>query len=208
MFLRQFPIAFIVKDNYKQTPGHLARSGNKTKCWKLLLIAEFQNPTIKGFTCSVYYKIMKWYYKAKDNVRFFKRESKTKGYSYGKFVKFNIDFYRGDITVNGVTLPDIKVRSNTLQMSRKSNFKNTKLQNSSYNKGVSNFNNEIKRNFSYVHSQQKINARKLVYRATSQTNLARENLWKAEQLKNKSFLDAVCKASKISERMIKRTMPQ
>ena len=120
---------------------------------------------------------MKWYYKAKDKVRFFKRESKTKGYSYGKFFKFNIDFYRGDI------------------------------RNSSYNKGVSNFNNEIKRNFSYVHSQQKINIRKLVYQATSVTKLARENLWKAEQLKNKSFVDAVCKASKISERMTKRTMP-
>ena len=65
----------------------------------------------------------------------------------------------------------------------------------------------IKRNFYYIHSQQKISTRKLVYQATSQTNLARENLWKAEQLKNKSFVDAVCKASKISERMIKRTIP-
>ena len=92
-------------------------------------------------------------------------------------------------------------------MSRKNNFKNTKLRNSSYNKAVSNFNNEIKRNFSYILSQQKINATKLVYQATSQTNLERENLWKAEQLKNKSFVDAVFKASKISERMIKRTMP-
>ena len=147
------------------------------------------------------------YYKAKDTVRFLKRESKTKGYSYGKFVKFNIDFYRGDINVNGLTLPDIRDRSNTLQTSGKNNFKNTKLQNSSYTKVVCNFNNEIKRNFSYVHSQQKINTRKLVYQATQQTNLARENLWKAEQLKNKSFVDTVFKASKISERMIMRTMP-
>lgn len=155
-----------MKDNYKQTPGRLARTSNKTKCCKLLLIAEFQNPTIKGFTCSIYYKLMTWYYKAKDTVRFLKRESKTKGYSYGKFVKFNIDFYRGDINVNGLTLPDIRDRSNTLQTSGKNNFKNTKLQNSSYTKVVCNFNNEIKRNFSYVHSQQKINTRKLVYQAT------------------------------------------
>ena len=139
-------------------------------------------------------------------VRFLKRESKTKGYSYGKFVKFNIDFYTGDITVNGLPLPDIRDKSNTLQISGKNNFKNTKLQNSSYNKIASNFNNEIKRNFS-VHSRQKINTRKLVYQATKHTNLARENLWKAEQLKNKSFVDTVCKASKISERMIMRTMP-
>ena len=180
MFLRQFPVAFIVKDNYKQTLGRLARSSNKTKYWKLLLTAKFQNPTVKRFTCSIYYKIMKWYYKAKDKVRFFKRESKTKGYSYGKFFKFKIDFYRGDITVNGLTQPDIRDRSNTLQMSRKNNLKITKLRNSSYNKGVSNFNNEVKRNFSYVHSQQKISTRKLVYQATSVTKLARENLWKAE----------------------------
>ena len=196
-----------MKDNYKQSPGRPARSSNKTKCWKLLLIAEFQNPTIKGFTCSIYYKIMKWYYKAKDMVRFLKRESKTKGYSYGKFVKFNIDFYTGDITVNGLTLPDIRDKNNTFQISGKNNFKNTKLQNSSYNKVVFNFNNEIKRNFSNVHSRRKINTRKLVYQATKHTNLARENLWKAEQLKNKSFVDTVCKASKISERMIMRTMP-
>lgn len=99
MFLQQFPIVFIVKDNYKQTPGRLAQSSSKTKCWKLLLIAEFQNPTVKGFTCSTYYNLMKWHYKTKDKVKFLKRESKTKGYSYGKFFKFNIDFYRDELAL-------------------------------------------------------------------------------------------------------------